>query len=177
MSESKQGKSIDEQLAEVTLEEKRADLKIKRAKLKELEDAEEKQIMTAEEREAALADFNAKQDGEKYNCTHMKGGMDGEGKYSTGDDNKNHCVLINRDPVGTRFVLCSRCQSCWFPGDTREKWVGGSAAAYYSKKRVYVRNPNGKSYEDALKMAAQSNNRAMSGITFDIVRNTPQISA
>lgn len=162
--------SIDEQLAEATLLEKKADLKIKLAKLKELDAADAKKEMTAEMREEALEDFNAKQDGEKSSCNHMKGGMDGEGKLGTGDDNKNHCVVLNRDPIGTTYALCTRCQGNWFPGDTREVWAF-TAANFYAKKRIKFRNPTGKSYEDALRMAAQSNNRQMSSITFEIRKN------
>src|SRR5712664_1428588 len=98
MSNDKQQRSIDEQLAEANLLEKKADLKIKLAKLKEIDDAEEHVRLTSAMRESSLKDFNAEQEGVKFNCTNMKGGMDGDGKHYSGDDVKNHCVHINRYP-------------------------------------------------------------------------------
>lgn len=155
-------KSVDEQLQDVVLLEKQADLKIKLAKLREIDGQEEIRKRNAETAESSLKDFNHQQALEKYNCTHLKGGRDGNGRYDTGDDNRNHSVFINRYPSGERVVHCTRCQAEWHPGDTTD---------YLIRDGRKVSNPTRKSYQEALKMAAQSTNRESSSITFTITKN------
>lgn len=155
---------IDAQLADISLKEREADLRIKQAKLAEIEQREHRIKAQNATREASLKEFNAVQRQEKMACNHMKGGTDGNAKIGTGDAQNNFSVFINRYPNGERVVHCTRCQMEWHPGDTGEYLVR------WGRK---IKNPTGISYKHALVMASRSTNKESSAIQFSIVKNEP----
>jgi hypothetical protein len=155
---------IDQELAEISLREREADLRIKKAKLAEIDLLEETRRNAALVQAASLRDFNASQRQEKINCNHMKGGTDGQGRIGTGDANTNFCLHVHRYPMGERIVLCTRCQFDWHPGDQGE---------YIIRNGRKIKNPTGISYKNALQMAAKSTNKESSSIQFTITKNEP----
>jgi hypothetical protein len=155
---------IDAQLAEITLREREADLRIKMAKLAEIELNESTRKNQALIQCTSLKDFNNAQRAEKYACNHCKGGIDGQGKIGTGDATSNFCLHINTYPMGERVILCTRCQFEWHPGDQGE---------YIIRNGRKVKNPTGISYKHALVMAAKTTNKPSSSIIFTITQNAP----
>jgi len=110
---------------ELTAEEKRLDVQLKKLELSErLEKSEEKRRKIQENKtrfEAAmrriqmdLARIYARQRG----CSHRKGGLAGrEGLPVEGGNDDNYALLKHQLPSGDWLVTCQRCAAEWLPED------------------------------------------------------------
>ena len=157
--------------SELTAEEKRLDVHLKKLELAErLEKSEEKKrkIRDNKERFEAsmkriaidLARIAARQRG----CSHRKGGLASrEGLPVEGGNDDNYALLKHQLPSGDWMVTCQRCAAEWFPED---RFTGRPATVI-----------GGFTYRDALMARTDNSPSKSSQFRFEDHRSHEEIEA
>jgi hypothetical protein len=112
-------------MSELTAEERRLDVELKRAELAErLENSEERKRKKRERKEQfeaamrALGLELARRRARQKGCSHRKGGLASrEGLPVEGGNGDSYALLKHQLPSGDWWVTCQRCAAEWYPED------------------------------------------------------------
>jgi hypothetical protein len=155
---------------DLTAEEKRLDVELKRLELEERREAQQKryakkatQKAELEAKMRAIALELARRETIQRGCNHKKGGVGKEAVIHGQGTDENYSLLKHQLPTGDWFIQCQRCGGEWYPED---RFTGRPATVI-----------GGFTYRDAL-MARTDNSPSKSSVfKFTDTRTPEQIEA
>lgn len=107
---------VSKELEALRLEREKLELEDLRTKVEETRKRKEARLRAAEQQERDIKEAQRQEKLRQEACQHRKGGTDLEGIVN--GNSPDYSIIKHMMPWGELFVMCTRCQKQWRPGDS-----------------------------------------------------------